>query len=407
MPRIFGRFFGKGDGLAHARAAELRGDLAHAAVLFAQAGRPDEAARVMVLRGDVEADPATRLRHYLQAMSAAPAGSGAQAHATRKRAAAVLALCEEVPLTRALRHDVTDAAKALEAVGDHSLAADAYARIEDIEGQVRALTRAGEIERLDAVLAEEHGRDRARIARRQAHDEIDALTASGLRREAAALARGSDDDDLRRRGLDLEGLRIAGGAVRAVLRGKRLTIALGDEVVVGRQPETARGRGAIAVASAAVSRTHVAIRRRGGAVVVTDLGSRNGTRLRGLAVGGDVAVEGGVELHLGGEVPLVVRPSADLANAVDVEIGGGRWVAPLGPARLGIGQWQLERAEDDWIELVTGGDPPAFSGPMLLAPRVTLAAGDVFAVERRGAAALEILGGDRDDRDRGQRGERG
>ena len=47
--------------LAQARAAELRGELAQAAALFAQAGRLDEASRVMLIRGDGEADPAARL----------------------------------------------------------------------------------------------------------------------------------------------------------------------------------------------------------------------------------------------------------------------------------------------------------------------------------------------------------
>ena len=37
--------------LARARAAELRGELAQAATLFAEAGRADEAARVMILCG--------------------------------------------------------------------------------------------------------------------------------------------------------------------------------------------------------------------------------------------------------------------------------------------------------------------------------------------------------------------
>ena len=80
-----------------------------------------------------------------------------------------------------------------------------------------------------------------------------------------------------------------------------MTLVLGTEVVVGRV-------GTIAVASAAVSRQHVAIARRGDDVVVRDLGSRNGTLLRGLALAGEAIVSEAIEVRLGKEVPLVVRP---------------------------------------------------------------------------------------------------
>ena len=72
--------------LAQARAAELRGSCAQAAALFAEAGRLDEASRVMLIRGDGEADPAARLRHYVQAVATAPEGGEARTQAQRKHA---------------------------------------------------------------------------------------------------------------------------------------------------------------------------------------------------------------------------------------------------------------------------------------------------------------------------------
>ena len=59
---FFDRIFGKGRQAAAARTAELRGDLARAAELFGEAGQPEEAARVMILRADsnVVLDPAPK-----------------------------------------------------------------------------------------------------------------------------------------------------------------------------------------------------------------------------------------------------------------------------------------------------------------------------------------------------------
>jgi hypothetical protein len=390
--RLFGRQFGAARILAQARAAELRGELAEAATLFAQGGRLDEASRVMLLRGDAETDLPSRLRHYVQAVATAPEGSSARTHARRRRATLILALATdeagptlagERGLTPLLRQDLVEAARDLEALGEPERAAQAYARAGDVEGEARALARAGDVEKLDALLLAQQGRDREAIARRETHEQVALLVASGRRREALQLARGAIDDALRDRARGIEARRIAGEVVALTLRGRAMRVVLGDEVVVGRV-------GTLAVASAAVSRQHVAVGRGPGGVVVRDLGSRNGTLIRGLALAGEAAVGEGIELRLGKEVPLVVQPAAELPGAVTLEIGGARYVAPLGPARLDVGAWRLERGSDGWVELATDDAPPAFAGVMQLAARVTLLAGDGIAGERGGAPILTM-----------------
>jgi hypothetical protein len=226
------------------------------------------------------------------------------------------------------------------------------------------------------------------------------LVASGQRREAAELARASVDAGLRARGLTLRAARLA-APVHATIRGRAMSIVLGDEIVVGRAidlRDEGLAVGAIAVASAAVSRRHLAIARREGEVWVRDLGTRNGTMLHAQRVQSELAVGVGVTLRLGGEVPVVVRPADDLPGAVAVEIGGVRYVAPLGAARLGVGEWRVERVQGldagagsvEWIELVTGDAPPAFAGGHRLAGRVTLLAGDAFATEPGGDVAVRF-----------------
>jgi hypothetical protein len=254
-----------------------------------------------------------------------------------------------------------------------------------VEGEARALARAGDVEKLDALLLGQQGKDRETLARREAHEEVLALVATGRRREAVAMALASGDEAVRERGRGVEARRVAGEIVSVSLGGREMRIVLGTEVVVGRVA-------AIAVASAALSRQHLCIARRGSDVVVRDLGSRNGTLLRGLALAGEATVGDGLEVRLGKEVPLVVRPSTELPGAVSLDIAGARYIAPLGPARLGVGAWRLERAPDGWVELATDDDPPAFAGALRLAPRVTLLRGDAMSRERGGLAVLRVEG---------------
>ena len=384
--RLFGKKFLVGANtriLGQARAAELRGELGQAAALFAKAGRLDEASRVMLLRGDAEMDPAARLRHYVQALATAPAGTDAHTHARRKHATLVLGMAGSEAMTPALRQDLLAAGRDLEAIGEPEKAAEAFALGGDVEAEARALARAGDVEKLDALLLGQQGRDRENLARREAHGEVVALVASGRRREAVALALASGDEAARERGRGIEARRISGEVVSVSLDGRAMKLVLGDEVTVGRV-------GAVSVASAAVSRQHVTVARRGNDVVVRDLGSRNGTLLRGLALAGEAMMGDGIEVRLGKEVPLVVRPATELPGAVALEIAGARYVAPLGPARLGVGAWRLERGADGWVELVTDDDPPAFAGALRLATRVTLLRGDVVARDRGGAALLRV-----------------
>ena len=383
--RLFGRKLGGTRTLGKARAAELRGELGPAAALFAQAGRLDEASRVMLLRGDGEMDPAARLRHYVQALATAPAGTTAHTDARRKHATLVLAIAAGETVTPALRQDLLQAGRDLEAIGEPDKAAEAYARAGDVEGEARALARAGDVEKLDALLLGQQGRDRETLARREAHEEVLALVASGRRREAVAMALASGDEAVRERGRGVEARRVSGEVVSVSLGGREMRVVLGTEVVVGRVA-------AIAVASAALSRQHLCIARRGSDVVVRDLGSRNGTLLRGLTLVGEATVGDAIEVRLGKEVPLVVRPSTELPGAVSLEIAGARYLAPLGPARLGVGAWRLERGPDGWVELVTDDDPPAFAGALRLATRVTLLRGDAMSEERGGPAVLRVEG---------------
>ncbi len=168
-----------------------------------------------------------------------------------------------------------------------------------------------------------------------------------------------------------------------------MILVLGDEVILGRS------EGAITIASHAVSRRHLVIARgghAGNAIEVRDLGSRNGTELRGMRLAGAIPVDPGtgLELKLGGEVPVRLGAGASIPGALAIEAAGTRYIAPLGPARLGIGGWRIEAASDGWLELVTDDDPIAYLGATRLGQRTPLLAGDAIAEARDAASVLRV-----------------
>jgi hypothetical protein len=371
-----------------ARRAELDGDLARAARLWASVGANDEAARVMILRGDGEADPSLRLPHYAQAATVATPGSEQARTARVKRAKLTVLLAQGATLSAARRRDVLDAAHDLEELGDPGAAAEAYALAGDTEGEARALTDGGEVDRLDELLESDHARTKDARRSSDVLAEVDARIAGGERRDALMLAERLPEDALaRERAVRLRGARIEGPIVRVRLGGRPLAVVLGDEVVIGRS------EGSITVPSSVLSRRHVRVRREGGAAVVEDLGSHNGTQLRGIRLAHPLPVaEDGLALTLGGEVALALSPSTDLDGATLVTVAGSAYLAPLGPARLGSPGWQLVTGPDGWVELLTSPGSPAFAGALALGARVTLLRGDAFSTTRGGDVVLAIEG---------------
>src|SRR4051794_1904971 len=123
---FYEKWFGKGRLAVQARAAELRGDLVKAAELFGQAENSAEVARVMVLRGEAEPDARARLLLYTQASKLAPEGSETNKSARLKRAELLLALAGDAAVSAVARHEIVEAAKDLEAIGEPLKAAEAF-----------------------------------------------------------------------------------------------------------------------------------------------------------------------------------------------------------------------------------------------------------------------------------------
>jgi len=386
---FFDRLFGKGRSAAQARTAELRGDLARAAELFGEAGQPEEAARVMILRADGETDPRVKLQYLAQARQLSASGSERNNEARLRRAELLLALAGDASVSAVARHEVVEAARDLEAIGEALKAAEAYARAGDTEGEARALQAAGDVERLEFLLSTEQYNQRVSRAREDRAKDVDLMIGDGRRREALAtleelLSATPDDAPLRERANGLRARRVMAPIVALEVDGEPWTMVLGDRVVIGRT------EGSIKVSSNAVSRQHLEIARQGAEVLVKDLASRNGTQLRGINLAGALPVQGGLDLKLGKEVPLRIAPSAKLPGAIEIEVAGQRYVAPLGEAKTPCPGLSLAAGADGWVELVAKG-ARAYAAEVEWTDRATLLAGDAISTTRGGEPALRVV----------------
>ncbi|MFO0742053.1 MAG: FHA domain-containing protein [Labilithrix sp.] len=383
---FYEKWFGKGRLAAQARAAELRGDLAKAAELFGQAENNAEVARVMVMRAEAEPDARARLQLLTQASKLAPEGTDTNKSARLKRAELLLALAGDAAVSAVARHEIVEAAKDLEAIGEPLKAAEAYHRAGDKEGEARALQAAGDVEALEFLLSTEQYKERSSRARDERTKDVDVMIGCGRRREALSaldemLAETPDDAPLRERANGLRARRVLAPLVTIESIGERWTIVTGNEVVIGRTD------GAIKVPSNAVSRQHVKITRDGDQIVIRDLESRNGTQLRGINVAGALPVGEGIELKLGKEVPLRITPSRKIAGAVEIEVAGSTYFASLGPTKTPVTGIELAAGADGWLELVGH----AFLGEVELTPRATLLLGDSLSTTRGEEALLRVV----------------
>ncbi|AUX23684.1 hypothetical protein SOCEGT47_042120 [Sorangium cellulosum] len=370
-----------------AEARELAGDLAGAVELYIEAGMPDDAARVLLLRADAERSVEKRIAFCASASRTAESPELRRAALGRK---ALLALdLVRARGASAMRSEVLAVARDLEEAGELERAADAYALVGDVESEARVLAAAGAIDRLEERLrvsmsVERSQRELAAVLRRIA--DLDRMAE---RREAISVAEAwlGERRDCEQVADALRAIRarlLAGPVVALELGGALLRCALGDEVTIGR------GEATIVVASRAVSRTHLRIRRGPPGVEVEDLGTRNGTTLAGARLTAPLPVGRGVELLLGGEVPCAIAP-ADGQGCV-VEVAGERFAAPLGDLPVGPWRLRLDRAgASAFVVLSTPpGAPPPFLGDYQLAPAVELCAGDAIAAARGETAVFRV-----------------
>ena len=390
---MFDRFRGVGpDGYRakSARRLELAGDLEGAVRTFLDAEMPDDAARVLLLRADAEIAVDKRMAFCLQASKIALDRKLAKQALSRK---ALIRFDLVRQRSGSMKSEVLLAAKELEEAEEFETAADAYVLAGDAEGEIRALTAAGLIDRLEEKLRVSQASARTDNELALAQKRIADLDKIGERRAALALAKATID-----KGIVDERVDLAARSIRAKLcRGPLCELKLGKEVrryALGPEVTIGRGEATIVVGTRALSRVHLRVRRAADGVLVEDAGTRNGTYLAGARISAPIPIGDGVTLKLGGEVPCTVRP-AD--GATQIEVGGRSYFAPLGPLRVGTSEIDLDGpGGDDGSFVVLRSKPmtPAFLGEYQLGPVVELCAEDAPSDARSGPPLLVVLPGE-------------
>lgn len=364
-----------------AQAHERAGNLTAASDAYLEAGLPEEAARLQIVRADAEARPAERMMLFRAAAKLAPGSAAAKDAATR-----AAQLRYELVRGRGavMRGEILGAAEELMEVGAHRLAADAFAEAGDKEREVAALVQAGALseveEKLDREVEAARVGNELALTLRRARD----LDSAGDRREALALLDRYPDDstarDLRVRIVQ----RVARGPlVRVREGGEERVLALAPAVTIGR------GDATLVVPSPQISRLHVELfRGADGAPRVRDLDTKNGTLLGGARVDGELPVGAGLSLRLGGEVPCVFAAEGE---GVRVEVGPHAVHAPLGPHGTPAGTLDVATQGEPFVEFHRA-DADVFLRGLAIGPVVQLAEGDELCEARDAEPFLVVLG---------------
>ena len=373
-----------------AQERELAGDLGAAVSLYTEAGLPDDAARVLLLRAD--ADPSAEKRMAFCALAAERAAGAELKQKARARKALLGFDTLRGRGGAFLPSEVLAVARELEEAGELERAAEAYALGGDGEGEVRALTAAGAIEKLEERLKAAESATRSRRDLETSLRRIADLDRTAERRAALEVARAAlaerDDARIADAARVVRARLVRGPVVDLEVDGERGRYALGAEVTIGR------GDATIVIASRAISRRHLRVWRAREGVCVEDLGTRNGTMLAGARLSAALPVGDGVSLMLGGEVPCRVEPvTAGVEPGLFVvEVAGARHLAPLGD--LPVHGWRVAldaTPDESFVVLATAeGRERPYLGNFQLAARVELAHGDEICAVRGGPVCLSV-----------------
>jgi tetratricopeptide (TPR) repeat protein len=328
-------------------AAEAAGNVELAAERYALAGELEGAVRMHLARA---ARAATR-QAELAALRDALRWAGEEP-ALRRQASKALgrALWEnakaEGVATERDRGKVREAADLLVAGDDHLAAGEALESIGDHQGAANAYSAGGLVEKMEQVLA----KDDASVAR--AREEADAFAGyqthmrvgrrDDARAELARAIASAEQVGEYRRMLDqLDTALLTAGRVELRRRGKPVIVACAAaKIVLGRDPLCD-----LALRSGGVSRQHAEIERADGVFSLRDLDSRNGTHLAGLPLAGKVPLRDQGKFELGDQCTVEFEASAAgvlilrMASSLDrgVALIAGDDGTPLSLAPLGLG----------------------------------------------------------------------
>jgi tetratricopeptide (TPR) repeat protein len=243
------------------------------------------------------------------------------------------------------RQRVREAAELLVAGDHHALAGEALELIGDHLAAANAYSAGGLVEKMEQALAKDD--DAAGKARdeKDAFADYETAMAVGRRDDARtelvrAVASATHAGEYRRKLDQLDTALLTAGRVELRRRGKPLIVACAaPKLVLGRDQLCG-----LALRAGGVSRQHAEIEHEGGQFTLRDLDSRNGTSIAGLPLAGRVPLAGQGRFGLGDECSLDFELVGELlvmkvANGLDRGVGliAGSEGPKIALAPLGLG----------------------------------------------------------------------
>jgi hypothetical protein len=227
------------------------------------------------------------------------AGQADEMRSLRLSAAeALLARSSRPPLTELERRALERAAALLAAGGDHRRAAVTYEELGQDTRAGDAWGAIGDLERMEAALAREEARAKARREAVDAMRRFDTLLSAGERRAALALSHlfrnieeGATAQQLAGR---IDARLVRGGGVNLRIPGETWCRVGALPAVIGRDRAAE-----VMLRDPSVSRRHAILRAATDGITVEDAGSRGGIRVGGARVDAPLPLRGSGELGLG------------------------------------------------------------------------------------------------------------
>jgi hypothetical protein len=283
-------------------AAEAAGDYSEAARAYALAGEHSKVAEMHLLRAERAPSPEGKLQELRAAVRWAEPEEP-EGRAVRRRIARALFTWAKGAgiVSDADRQVVKEAAALFAEAGDHAGAGECHDFIGDEMAAAESYQRAGDLDKLEAVLAREEHRRKKSHRVTDAFDEYRLQLAGGERDLALEALRTcveeAGDGDLAgyRRSLEqLEGKLLADGKVVLKLAGRELQYLGAFPLVLGREAICQ-----VVLRDAGISRRHCEVLLAGDGFQLRDLDSKNGTTLGGVTIAGALPLAGTGELGVG------------------------------------------------------------------------------------------------------------
>lgn len=329
-------------------AAEAAGNVDLAAERYALAGELEGAVRMHLARAARAASRTAEIGALRDAMRWA-----GDDPALQKKAAAALgkALWEAIQAegiaTERDRGKVREAAELLVQGEDHALAGAALEAIGDHLGAANAYSQGGLVEKMEAALAKDDASNSRAREEADAHAGYETAMRIGRRDEARAelvraVATAQGSGEYRRLLDQLDTALLTGAKVEIRRRGKPLIVACAaDKLVLGRDPLCD-----LTLRAGGVSRQHAELDRSPDGYLLRDLDSRNGTTFGGLPLAGRVPLAGSGKFGLGDECTiefeqlpdktLILRCAGGLDRGVALIAGDDGQRLDLSPVGCGL-----------------------------------------------------------------------